>query len=288
MTKRWLVPVLCAAVTACGAGSHPGNAAAPKDFTYGAPTPASAQQVAAAQLPLTSALDMLGSPDAGNAAALANLTGIITQLLGNPTAGLSSGLDLSQLAVLATAWSGVAGDMSPLFAALDSGCVEKTSKGVTFKGCEVVFSQPLVYCSATIDGSFSASDGALQWDLTVQGCLDITAPLVTGSGSFSVHEAGSLGLGAGACKGAILSEVALDLVMGGKPVALGVSNSLDLDIAFQPTQLCAIGGTLVAKRVWSDRPLGQTADSLPDTSMKITWSACGAADVALGTAPPVP
>ncbi len=281
MMKRWLAPVVCAAITACGAGSHPGDAAAPEGYTYGAPAPASAQQTAAAQAPLTSALDMQGSPDATNAAALANLNRVVTELLGNPTAGLSALLDPAQLATLTTVWNAVATDLTPVFGALNSGCVEKTSTSVTFKGCTVTWSQPLLFCSVTIDGAFSVTESALQWDLTLQGCVDISAPIVAGTGTGTLHEAGSLALGGGALKGAILSDVTLDLSIAGKSLAFSVSESLDLDVAYQASDLCAIGGTLVATRVWKDRPLGQTPDSLPDSSMKIGWSACGAAQVAL-------
>lgn len=287
---RWIAYSLFAALAACGSPKVSDDQGG-GGSSFSAPREASAAELQAAQGPLAAALGLQSAPDLAklgdlqDLAGLASAPGLISQLLGDPSANPlgALGASLGTSEELAAAWQGVAANMGPLFkGALDSGCVALTSDGLAFKGCAIPLPQSAVQGTVKLDGFMSVTREGLKLDLAFVGAFDAASAC----GILKLHVSGDLGAAQGACKGSLWVDIGLDGQLGGKSIALALKEGLSFDLAFQEAQICASGGTVLATRQWSARPDGKSDSSLPDLTAKLDFSACGAATIAFSPQPP--
>jgi hypothetical protein len=158
-------------------------------------------------------------------------------------------------------------------------CVVTTTTSVTMKGCTITVADTGTTNKVQVDGtvSFDPAKSTLDWDLTVTDAMSYPAQSV--SLSVRMHESGTLTVTDTTIKGQFLAELSAS---GGSPAAstsLGVSEAVSIDVTYSGNPACVDGGTLEAKRVWTDRG-GASAAGLPDKAAKVTWTACGTGTIA--------
>lgn len=260
-----------ALATACGGGSS-GNAAAGRTFTYGAPVAATTTETGALDGQVAMAASLQAQPDAADAVALADFSGLSDALLGQgAVARLASPRAAARLSGSLAAVPVVDGYDNPA-------CVTVTQTSVTLSGCSVVVVDVDTTVTTVIDGFLKVpAPGSLTWDLTARVTMASTDLTMTAS----AHQSGAWTVTATTIKGAQRAEVGLTARAQGQAVSAGMHESLDVDVTYAPgPPACVTGGTLEVKRVWTERPQGATAADLPDAGALVTWTGCGTGTVA--------
>ena len=272
MTKRIAVAVAsCLALAACGGDG--GNAAVGKTFTYGATENASFQQTSALDVQLSGALALKSAPDATKAQDLASVSDITAALFGDSAFSLSTASP-EQQRLLAVGARAAARQLVTGGDVFDNpACVVTTTTSVTMKGCTITVTDSGMTSKVQVDGavSFDPAKATLTWDFTVTDALSY--PVESFSASVRMHESGTLTVTDTTIKGQLLAELSASVSAPTASRSLGVSEAVSLDVTYDG-QDCVTGGTLEAKRVWTDRG-GVSATLLPDKAAKITWAACG-------------
>lgn len=297
MTKRnAIVALLCLAAAACGKDSS-GNAAAARQFTYGAPSPASSTQAAALQNSLSGVSSFQTAPSASAAASFTEFSHVTDTLVGSNSFSLGVAGALAQRNALTMATS------AALYSPTDYGmqfdnpaCVTVTSASVHLGGCKMTVPPQTsggetINATVTADGSVTLDSPTqtLTWDLTVAVTVTISGSSGSGSGTGVFHGAGKLTVVAptatadGTIKGNMTSEFSLSASGGGQSASLRVDESLVIDVTYQtaPTD-CVTGGTLEAKRVFADWSVPNVAKPA-DKGALITWTSCGNGTIAFST-----
>jgi len=265
MAKRiGMVIAMCAVLAACGGNSGSGsNAAAGKTFSYGAATTNDAA-VTSVTSTMSSALSTTAS--ASSLPSLAGSVSVVNStLLGSP---YSTSQALSEQRSQALAAKVVT--RSAEFT--DEACHTETDTKITFNNC--VYTDGTY--SATVSGTAELlSDSHAQWDLTIHETSTDTSV----SFDFTYAFSGDLQGSDTALKGQLLESLDLSASGNGQSVALGLDESLDIDVTLDSAcDSRVVGGTLVGKRVWTKKPDGFNAT---DKAARITWTACGEATIQL-------
>lgn len=284
MTRRLTATTLLLALAAaCGGGGSEGNAAVGRTFSYGPVTAASTSQQAALQQATQGALALRTVADPSSAQALSDGSDMTTALLGTSSGiGLFVAPTTPQRAALVAA-----GDVGrralstmPAGESFDNpGCVTTTATSFTLRGCSLVVSDSGTQMTITADGTASLLAGTLTWDFRV----GLTMSGSGYSGNASARRHGSLTATASTLAGEILTEVSGSVSGGGRSESLGVSESVQLDLTYSTSPDCITGGTIEAKRVWTQRPSGTSSAELPDGAARAAWSGCGIVTVSLST-----
>jgi hypothetical protein len=278
MMKRIAVAVAsCLALAGCG-GDSGGNAAAGKTFTYVGSQSTDPTQSGALDVQLSGALALKSSPDATSAQDLASVSDITTALLPNSGLPVATASPTQQrlLAIGARAASRqlASGGFD------NSACVVTTTTSVKMTGCTVTVTDTTTGTTSKVqvDGSlsFDPAKGTLAWDMTVSDATSFTG----GSVSIHEHESGTLTVTDTTIQGQLLAEASASVSSPGASVSMGVSEAVTLDVTYQGSPACVTGGTLEAKRVWTERPAGMTGPQFADAAAKVTWTACGVGTIA--------
>lgn len=266
---------LAAALAACGGGDH-GNAAAGKQFTYGAPATASTDEANAVNASITRAHGLKSSPDENAAQTFADFSAVTSTLLGAPEVNSSIAVSPSadRTALFVARRAGVAATTGSF---QNPGCVTKTPTSLTLSGCKVVVTDTDgTTITVTADGSLLAAVDTLSWDLTVRVGLSGSPQGL--SGNASVHDSGKVTVTATTATGAMRRETGATASYSGQSASVGLDESLDFDVTYDSAIPCVTGGTLEAKRVWTQRPQNVP---VKDRGAKVTWSGCGIATIQL-------
>ena len=241
---------------ACGGG---GNAALEKNFNYGAPTsPTTSEQSAAtsAQDGVTNAASFSSTPNATSASSvIAMADSVVADALGGTTVAFNAPAGLRN--ALSTA------------ATIDT-CTTVNGNTVTFNNCTSTESG----VSVTLNGTVSGTATSVTWN--IQGSFSGTDPQSGVSVSLNVGYSGSFAVDATTVKGNALVNLGGSVSNGIQTVGFGVSEAVLVDVTYQSSPMsCLTGGTIEAKRVWTQRPTGATSVDLPDAGVKLTWLGCG-------------
>jgi hypothetical protein len=278
--RATILAVLCIGIMACGGSSSGGNAADSKAFTYGPPGQVQFSPASEAVAP---ALQFFGATITAD-------TGFETMVALNDAAPFTVGSE----PVFPTG-------VPEILAALPwplSSCSTVTATGVTFTNCtaqeNVVSGCICVDCppsdcpsassaqmTAVLDGHLSWSGDSLSWSYTVATSLSTgETDSYTGSGTLSVTATAAQG------------HEDIEWSSGQPPTGVGpgrLAQALDLDVTYDQscTVPCTtingvesscpspiIGGSLEAKRVWTQKPSGT---SVSDHAAKWTWTGCNQA-----------
>jgi hypothetical protein len=274
-----MATILFVLAMGCGGGSSShGNAAAAKSFTYGPPSTATTAEAGVLQTQLDAAVAVQNAPNGTSAMGLADIQSVTTTLLGNSgttlaAAGASPALQRALAGRAATA--GVVGPTG----FDDPTCQTMTASSVTLRGCTTTIVSGTTTEKVTVSGSLALSNAnqTITWDLSV--ALSVVDTSMPGFNmTMNTHQSGNLTVTPTTIKGSMLSETSVTYA----GISFGVDESLDVDVTYQSTPSpCVTGGTVEAKRVWTQRPMGMPAAQLPDLAAKVTWSGCGAATIAL-------
>jgi hypothetical protein len=279
-TRLGIAAALCMLTAACGGNSGSGgNAAASKTFTYAAPTQSDGTaSLVSAQLSGT--LGSTSSPTADSAQGVANFSGVTSILLGSSGAALAP--SSPQRALVSAKASAARALTSPGSAFDNPSCATVTATSVSMKDCTITITTTDTSGTTTetfhVDGTLSVTDAnqTVTWDLTVSFNMSASASSMT----LRAHEDGTLTVTATTIKGKMLSEMSVSENANGFSASFGVDESLDIDLTYTATPPCVTGGTLEAKRVWTQRPAGYTTAQLPDKGAKVTWTGCGQGTIA--------
>jgi len=275
-TRIGMAIALGAALAACG-GSDPKNAAAEKKFTYDTPVTASGSQSSVVNASVTTAQGLKSSPDESAAQSFADFSSVTSALLGGASIGLPSAVSPGADARTALFVARRAGVAATSGSFQNPGCVTKTLTSVTLSGCKVVVTDTDgTTITVTADGSLAAAVDTLTWDLTVRIGLSGSPQGVSLNGS--IHDSGNLTVTATTASGAMRRELDATASASGQSASVGMDESLDFDVTHADG--CVTGGTLEAKRVWTQRPQGASTAQLQDRGAKVTWTGCGIATVA--------
>lgn len=251
---------LCAVLAACGGddggiGDGGGGDATDRTFDYGDPTPASPAQAMVLQGELSTIASLSASPSAAGAITLASINGVTSSLLGSPLGGPTAGQARAALS------------MGP-----GDDCIAVTATSITYDDCEFTSGG----ITTTTDGEFRTDgDGRFRWDLTVTS--ESTFGTYRSSGVY--HLSGTITLADGSIRGEMGAELSATTQTGETSVSYAMSEVLIVDLDYQLDPPCIVGGTLEARRVWTERPAGLPASSAPDRAVLITWTGCGAATI---------
>jgi hypothetical protein len=276
-TRIGMALALCAALTACGGGA-PKNAAAEKTFSYGAPVTATSTEASVVVGPITTAQALKSSPDETAAQSFADFSSVTSALLGGDPIGLPSAVSPAADARTALFVARRAGVAATSGSFQNPGCVTKTLTSVTLSGCKVVvIDTDGTTITVTADGSFAAAVDTLTWDLTVRVGLSGSPQGLSVNGS--IHDSGKVTVTTTTATGAMRREVDAGASASGQSASMGLDESVDFDLTYDPALSCVTGGTLEAKRVWTQRPQGASAAQFPDRGAKVTWAGCGIATV---------
>lgn len=288
--KRILAWAVVAVLGACGGGGGGGggNAAVDRTFTYGSSASVSSTQASALQTQLSSVTAMQGSSwEPTEAAGFQSLN---SALLGDSSVPSFGAGQRSAAAIVASGARDLGAQLGVARAALTSAsfdnpsCLQETPTSVTLTACRFSgqdTSEGMSF-TALVNGHFNVNAGrdAVDWDMT----MTMTVTGQGASGGASLHYSGNLALTASTIKGTMLAEMSVNATGNGQTVAIGLSESLAIDLGYQSTPtLCATSGTLEAKRVWTQRPQGASATQLPDRAAKVTFTGCGSATIQLST-----
>jgi hypothetical protein len=278
MMKRIAVAVAACLALACGGDS--GNAAAGKTFTYGSTAQTNLTQSSALDVQLSGALALKSSPDATSAQDLASVSDITTALLGS--SGLVASASPTQQRLLAIGARAASRQLTSGFD--NSTCVVTTTTSVKMTGCTLTVTNLSGTSKVQVDGSlsFDPAKGTLTWDMTVSDATNFTSQGVTGTASLHAHESGTLTVTNTTIQGQLLAEASASASSPTASVSMGVSEAVTIDVTYQASPACVTGGTLEAKRVWTERPAGATGPSFADGAAKVTWTACGVGTIAFG------
>lgn len=262
MKRLAFAAVLPVFALACGGGG--GNAALDKNFNYGAPAaPTASEQSAAtsAQDGVSSAAAFSSSPDATSASTVVAMAdSVIGSAMGSTTVAFNAPASLRN--ALSTA------------ATIDT-CTTVSGNTVTFNNCTSTESG----VSVTLNGKVTGTATSVDW--SIQGSFSGTDPQSGVNVSLTVGYSGSFTVSATTVKGHALVGLGGSVSNGFQTVGFGVDEAVLVDVTYQSSPMaCVTGGTIEAKRVWSQRPQGATSTDLPDGGVKLTWNSCGNFNVA--------
>jgi hypothetical protein len=260
--------LLCLLAVACGggSGSTSSNTATGKTFTYGAAVPATSTQTSAAQQQFATAAS-LGQVNSADAIGLVDVTALSDSLLGDTGFGAARAPQSASRML----------KILPLTSQLSTDCISINGDTYTFDNCKYDSGTSVI----TINGSLtSPNSGAASWDLTYAYVLDDG----TFSFNLALRYAGSLLVTDSAIKGTMLADITDSSSSG----SFSVSEAVIIDVSYA-SPFCIDSGSLEVKRVWTTRPQGKTANTLPDAAVKIVWTGCKQATIASsGTASSTP
>jgi hypothetical protein len=284
MMKRMAMALAsCLALAACG-GDSGGNAAVGKSFTYASATPYSTSSL---DYQLSGTLAVGSAAEATSSAVVGNADGLTSSLLGSSSIGLATtpaqrnALATGARAAVRQLMAASAGEFSYQFD--NPGCVTTTATSVTMNGCTVTSSYTGSGYSETskvqVDGSLSydPTKGTVTWGFTVRDGMSFSYSGQSGSATAALHESGTLTVTATTIQGQMLAEANVSGSTPQASVSLAVSESVDIDVTYADAATCptrVTGGTLEAKRVWTDRG-GMPVSELPDEAAMVTWTGCG-------------
>jgi hypothetical protein len=282
MTKRMTMALAsCLALAACG-GDDAGNAAVGKTFTYGTAQSASYSQTYAVTSQVGSVSALQGVPDTASAQGMASIDEITSSLLGSNGVGATSPAQQQALAAGARAASRqlVVGGASSFD---NPSCVTTTATSVAMKGCTITNSAYGETDNVQVDGTFTfdAAKGTLAWDFTVNDNFSYSYSGGTVTGNVHLHESGTLTVTATTIQGQMLAELSASASSGSVSTSMAVSEAVLVDLTYADAAVCSTrvtGGTLEAKRVWTDRG-GQSSSQLTDKAAMVTWTGCGQANI---------
>ena len=289
MKNFGIAAALVAIASACGGGSA-GNSAATKSFTYGSPTTASSTQSSAVDSSLSTASSQNTALSASEASSFGATSSVTSALLGS--ASLASRMELNG----PIASTHIAEGRNALVAALtsasqtskgfdDPSCAVVTATSVTMKNCVITTQDATGSIKVTASGNVTkTTSNSLNWDIKLGLTLNSTSAQGAGTLTETLHQGGTLAFTATTLKGSMLSELTAKVTTNGTSNSVGVDESVNVDVTFtQSPSSCVTGGTVEAKRVWTQRPNNVTSAQLPDAAAKVSWTACGTATVALAT-----
>jgi hypothetical protein len=266
---------LCAVMMACG-DSGGGNSALNREFDYGTPTTATADEAGAMDSTVAGLLEIKTGPTYNNSSIINSAQGVVDDLLGS-----SMLLKAEKLALSVAKRAESKGLRALSLKDFDPDCIIETETKVTFNNCTDTFTEDTVTETITLDGYLSvggANNQTLTWDVDYKMVMNNTG---TSPSSLTVkyHESGTLTVTDTTVVGNMLWELTYSGSSGGQSISFGMAQALVLDLVYQTDPVCVTDGTLEAKRVWTKRPSGATAEQLPDVAVKIEWSACGTAQI---------
>lgn len=293
MKRALFAAALVLAGSACGGGGDDGISFEDPDkaqFTYGTPVAAGdaeAYAVAAAEASVVNALYL--AEDTDRAAAyedsdvLAGAPSEIADIFDAAPPALRAAGAASVRALL-QGGAGLAEE--PAFD--DPGCWELTAGELRFDHCTVTDSGDGGTLRSSIDGSLHREAGRVYWDVTVSMRISGVDGGVSVSMSSSDRRTGDIVYTGTTYAGFARADLEESWSAGGVRVSGAVTYNVDYDLTFQPQpDFCVTGGTVTAKRIWAKRPAASgdvdPAD-LTDASAQLTWTGCGAVNVAWGTA----
>ncbi len=275
MAKRMGVMVAsCLALAACGGNS--GNAAVGKTFNYGASQPVDGT---AASAVATSALTVKTAPNSGGAQALAG--GASSALLPSSGVSLTAAGPEQQRAIAAGRSAALSQLTTGATVTFDNQatCVTTSATQVAMTGCTLTIVDVSMAAKVQVDGSlaYDAALGKLSWDLTLGSTVTFSSMTPPGSMTVHFHESGALTVTDTTIKGDLLAEMGVNATVQGRSVSMGVDEAVVLDVTYAGTPACVTGGSLEAKRVWTQRPDGASGLQFADVGAKVTWTGCGQA-----------
>jgi hypothetical protein len=286
MTKRMtLALVSCLALVACGGDDGPSNAAVGKTFTYVNSAPYAASSL---DTSLAGTVAAGSASGAASTSVVGNADGLTAQVLGSSSIALATtpaqrnALAVGARAAVRQFLASTTGEFAYQFD--DPACVSTTTASITMKGCTLTSSYTGTGYTETskvqVEGAlaYDASKGAFAWGFTVTDSTAMTYSGQNASGNLALHESGTLTVGATSIQGEMLAEVSVSARSPQASASLGMSEAVIIDLTYDATCSTRItGGTLEAKRVWTDSS-GASAAGITDTSdkaAKITWTGCG-------------
>ena len=269
MTKSAITAVL-AVLAACGGGDDgtggDGDDPSIDDFAepdYGEGIPATPAQTTAPQSWLLSAVSVSAAPSAAAALALTSARTMTTQLLGPTPIGFGAA---SASSTARPAASGLGGD-----------CATVNASNITWNQCRTSLGGGI---TNTTDGQVSwDSTGTFTWDLVITSVIALESL----RSEARYHQVGTLTIGDGTISGQMLAELTATATTGEYTFELGLVEAVTLDLTFQASPACVLGGTLEAQRHWTQRPEGYPVASTPEEAIILEWTGCGEATVATWT-----
>lgn len=284
MKRAATIALCCLTLTACGGSDDDRvNAAAARTFNYGPAEPGTPPDAAAALESLVSFQTAAGEETA--IAAQGSLMSLAFEALGD-----EFGLGGFPAASRTRATALVKDARSQAFAAALRGAATQFTTGCTVvKGgpdgtTTVVFSN-CVYAEDTSDGGelvvrasgqISGRPGFVEWN------VKFTLGLSSGDASMTLayHDVGDFSLTSTSAVGHQEADVSATVRSGAQSAALGLAQSVDLDVTLDASCEANItGGTLEAKRVWTRIPSNAPAEEFADRGVLFAWIGCGVANV---------
>ena len=262
------------AVLACG-GSNGGNnnnnnnngTPGLKTFSYGSPqAPTAPQQSTAntAQNQLNNAVKASVNGQVANAASLPSMTDSLAGSLPN-------------LLAVPEDPAATVGDEASLLGhrsgGLNQGCYTFTNSSITYNNCTISGSG----FSETLNGSLTAGNGTVSWNLTVT--YNYSAQNVTSTGNY--NWTGQLTVTASTIVGQGRSSFTGHVTSGSTTYDYQYTAGFDANLTYQASPYCITGGTLEIRRTLNGT---SNAGAVPvhDAAAKYTWSGCGSVTVATG------
>ena len=241
-----------------------------KTFTYGTPqAPTTAQQSTAnsAQTQLNNAVKAGVNGQIANAASLPSLTDSLASSLPNLLATPGDPAALASEGPSALVGHRTAG--------LSQGCYTFTSSTITYNNCSISGSG----YNETLNGTLSAGNGTVSWNLTV--IFSYASGNVSENGTYSWT--GQVTATASTIVGQGRSSFTGHLVSGSTTYDYQYTSGFDANLTYQSTPSnCITGGTLEIRRTVNS---SSNAGAIPvhDAGAKYTWTGCNAVTVAKGT-----
>lgn len=277
MTKRRMLALACC-IAAAGCGGSDKNPAASKTFNYGTPTAADANTYVGAGQTVSTITSFMANPTTADGAASASyaLIGASMSTLGGLTPSSSVDLQpaLGSARSRALAAVGAMGAVAPT-GTFDT-CTTHTETSVTFTNCQWAEGSN----SMTLNGSASISGNTLSWNWTL--AISVSNSGANVNATYRDH--GDITVTSTTVKGSDEATLSMSGTYNGQSTSLEVAQTAAIDVTYADSCESGItGGTFEAKRVWTQRPNGADASQFPDKAVKITWTACGAATIQLGS-----
>lgn len=297
--RRFLsVSALGAVLVACGGG---GGGSGPSfanpdtvNFTYGSyGTPGGTAQTAATAgeggasdaVALSAAADdthtesLVNLPDTMAGAAFGStMTGAVQGAVASARQAMSRRAAAYAAGDLVTATSGF----------IDPACVVVTATSVTYNHCALTeTATDGSTMTLSVDGSLTRGLTSVDWNATVAMDMNMYDPGGNITAHISSHLTGHIGVSEVSADlwnvaGFARSENAASVSGQGQSVSMAFTHNADIDLDYQPSVSCVVGGTIELKRVWSQRPSGATPADLPNVGVMFDWSGCGVVQVSWG------
>jgi len=278
--KKTIVAGLAAVVTACGSGESA------RPLQYGAPqAPTVAEQSAgsSAQTTLQGSLTF-AAPTQPSTGAMALADQLAMSLGAYSPSGSAPTAQVQKSAGRAVSQAFATGGLDPA-------CVHPspTLDSVTWSGCVIRVTDTDPYTgdttdiTVTIDGSVAWSAGVTTWNIdeTYDAAMTSGGDTITMDGTATLD--GTITVTDSTIVGNASSAVNLTVHYLGFSLTEGVLTTLGLDLGYQASPFCIDSGTLTLEHVWTQRPMGTTADTLPNQGWRFEWTGCNAFEVSHGS-----